>query len=309
MEVIHADMFLSLRNYIKCEDPPNGKDSPSTPTPTKQRRLDDLFAGSTMPRKTTNTKIKSQVDKNTGHNRAARLHRDGNPDISSIKRESKPEDKGIKRSSPNRRRNKQELELSPTRHSPRIQAQKSRLIPKYSLPLIVSPPLPVPRESRPITTLPPLSRPMFNPSLSISTRENQYSQNRSTAEPTPSYHTAFSSPINTSQDSAESVMDTREDSNAAENERLVNRKEIPSSIPWENTPSDGIGDAWPPSQSDSSPTKGSYSKSSQRSQPRYEDGFRVPDPPSSRMSLDSTQDESQAYLSMSPPKAHIRLIV
>ena len=59
---------------------------------------------------------------------------------------------------------------------------------------------------------------------------------------------------------------------------------------------------WPSSQADSFSTKRSHSKSSQRSQPRYEDGFRVPDPPLSRMSLDSTQDESQASLRRSPTK-------
>jgi hypothetical protein len=275
------------------------KNSPPTPTPTKQRRLDDLFAGSTMPRKTTKTKIKSQVDNNTGLNRRHNFIETVTP-IS----ESKPEDKGIKSSSSKRSLNRPELELSPCRRSPRIQAQKSRLIPKYPLPLIESPPLPVRPESRPIAALPPPS-PIFTPSLSINTRENRYSQNRSTTEPTPSYHTAFSSPINTSQNSTESVMDTREDSNASENERLITHKEIPCSIPWENTPSDGIGDAWPSSQSDSSPTKKSYSKSSQHSQPRYDDGFRVPDPPSSRISLDSTQDESQPSLCQSFPNAHL----
>ena len=277
--------------------PPKWKNSPSTPTATKQKRLDDLFAGSTMPRRTIKTKIKSQVD-NKQHDSI-----DTATSISSpINKESRTEDKGIKSSSPSRRRNKTELELSPTRRSPRIQAQKSKLIPRYSLPLIESPRLPVRHDSKPIVTLPHPS-PIFNPSLSINKCGNQDSRNRSTTEPTPSYHTAFSSIPSTSQDPAESVMDTREDSNAPENERLITHEEIPSSIPWENTPSDAIGDAWPSSQPDSSPTKRSHSKSSQQSQPRYEDGFRVPDPPSSRMSLDSTQDESQASLRQSPPKA------
>lgn len=282
--------------------PPKWKNSPSTPTATKQKRLDDLFAGSTMPRKTIKTKIKSQVDNTAGDNKQHDSIETATSISSLISKDTGPENKGIKSSSPSRRRNKTELELSPTRRSPRIQAQKSKLIPRYSLPLIESPPLPIRHDSKPIV-IPPHPSPIFNLSLSINKCGNQDSKSRSTTEPTSSYHTAFSSILNTSQDPAESVMDTREDSNASENERLSVHKEIPSSIPWENTPSDEIGDAWPSSQSDSSPTRRSYSKPSQQSQPRYEDGFRVPDPPSSRMSLDSTQDESQASLRQSPPKA------
>jgi hypothetical protein len=94
-------------------------------------------------------------------------------------------------------------------------------------------------------------------------------------------------------------MDIEDQPDVTETENTVAIKEIPSSLPWERSPSDGIGDAWPSSQSDSSPIRLSQRSPFQRSQPRYEDGFRVPDPPSSKMSqlnLGETQSqESQPH--------------
>jgi hypothetical protein len=85
---------------------------------------------------------------------------------------------------------------------------------------------------------------------------------------------------------------------APENEATSFIREIPSSLPWENTPSDGYGDAWPPSQD--SPKSSQHKTPTHNTQPRYNDGFRVPDPPSSRNGLDDTQDESQASQLRSP---------
>ena len=95
-------------------------------------------------------------------------------------------------------------------------------------------------------------------------------------------------------------MDTNGQSEITEVENPIVIKEIPSSLPWERSPSDGIGDAWPSSQSDSSPVRLSQRSPPHHSQPRYEDGFRVPHPPSSKMSqmgLDSTHcQESQPHI-------------
>lgn len=284
--------------------PPKWKTDPSTPTATKQSKLDNLFAGSTMARKSSKAKnnVQSMED---AHNNANDSIETMTPVSSLSKMENTSAEKGLKGSATKRKRTKPELELSPTRCSPRLQAKKSRLVPKpkYSLSLIESPPLPVPQPSRP---LPGLPAQIFT-SLSIATREDQYPVGRSPSEPTPSFHTALSSPIHSSNEvslSAESAMDIHEEDSTTEHKSVNQNKEIPSSLPLENTPSDGIADAWPSSQSDSSPTKISQSKSMQRSQPRYDDGFRIPDPPSSRMSLDDTQDESQASPSFqhSPPR-------
>jgi hypothetical protein len=281
---------------------PKWKDGPSTPTPTKQSTLDDLFGCPTMSRKSTKAKIEVQSTQD-GHLNGHDSVETGTPSTRPTAKKNKLEEKGVMSSSTKKNHSKPELELSPTRRSPRILAQKSKLIPKspkYSMPLVESPPLPIRSDTRPFPSLSP-APPILTPSLSIAKREGHHPASRSPSEFTQSYHTALLSPIRSSRESfpsEESVMDAREEENTTENKSSDTHKEIPSSLPWENSPSDGIGDAWPSSQSSSFSPKASQSRSIQRSQPRYDNGFRVPDPPSSRVSLDDTQDESFASPSL-----------
>jgi hypothetical protein len=80
--------------------------------------------------------------------------------------------------------------------------------------------------------------------------------------------------------------------------------DIPSSMPWENTPPDGWGDVWPETQL-TSPTRRSQTKSSQSGSGQFNDGFRVPDPPSVHKtslnnSNDSQRSRTSSQLSLSP---------
>lgn len=202
---------------------------------------------------------------------------------------------------------KQELEISTTRRSPRL-TQRSKLTPKYSLPLIQSPPLPV-RDSRPLPTQTPPILPSLSPALPITSRQSQHQPGRSPSEPTASYYTALSSPIDSSPalpSPLKSPVAKNDQPKVTEIENTVVIKEIPSSLPWERSPSDGIGDAWPSSQSDSSPHRSSQRSPLQRSRPLYEDGFRVPDPPSSKMSQ-MNLGETQSQESQPPARSQMSL--
>jgi hypothetical protein len=251
-----------------------------------------------MPTKSVKRKIKGQSAVNVQNTK------DKNESIETVTPPSHEdqEDK-IKESSKKRRVNKTELVLSPTRRSPRLLTQKSRFTHKPALKLALSPSLPI-HNSRPVSTLPQLPPPLpaLPPSLPINTRNSQYQQPRSAMETSPSYHTAPASPIESTPDLSMPVKSpmtqTKEKIITTENEATSFIREIPSSLPWENTPSDGYGDAWPPSQD--SPKSSQHKTPTHNTQPRYNDGFRVPDPPSSRSGLDDTQDESQASQLRSP---------
>jgi hypothetical protein len=70
--------------------------------------------------------------------------------------------------------------------------------------------------------------------------------------------------------------------------------EVQSSMPWENTPSDGYGDAWPSSQSAPSPASSLRSKTSfDRVSTNTEHAFQRFVRSRSKNNLDDTQDESQ----------------
>ena len=253
-----------------------------------------------MPRKGSKVNIKDKPKQKTPTTVAHDSIETETP-LSSPKKENRKDGDSEENISRPEEPSKPELELSASRRSPRLSAQRSKLIPKYSLPLIQSPPLPI-RHSRPLLAQPPPILPSLSPALPITSRQSQHQPGRSPSEATASYYTAFSSPIHSSPaepSSARSAMDTKDQPDVTETENTVTIKEIPSSLPWERSPSDGIGDAWPSSQSDSSPIRLSQRSPFQHSQPRYEDGFRVPDPPSSKMSqmnLGETQSqESQPH--------------
>ena len=274
------------------------------PTPTKQATLDTFLAGPTMPRKANQSKSKAP---NVGY-----IHDDRfdsietvSPELSTSE-ESKREGKsGTKSSS---RTEISELELSPTRRSPRLHVQRNNIVPKYSLPLVQSPPLPT-RCSELLQTHPPPPTPLFNQPLAIDAH-----QGRSSSEPTPSYHTALtSSPVGASlelSDSTNSTMDTGVDKSLKETDTVFTQKEIPSSVPWENTPVDGYGDTWPSTCSDSSPKKSSQANPVHLSQPHRNNSFRIPNSVPSCVSIDDTQDESQAHhgtlnSSQQSPRKHV----
>lgn len=186
--------------------------------------------------------------------------------------------------------NKKQVGSSYPRRSPRLHAQRSKLIPKPTLTLIPSPPLPV-HQPKPVFPRPPSPCPVVSSSLPIDTRPSQNQRDPSASAPISSYHTAKSSPpqsTNTPSSPRRSIMSHVKSS--SENGSI---KEIPSSLPWENSPSDSYGDVWPSSQSASSPTKSQVKPTSQRSQFKYDDGFRVPDLPTSRTAANDTQNRSQ----------------
>ena len=250
--------------------------------------------GSSMPRKRSKVNIKDKPKLRPSSSHEYDSIETETPVSSAPKKENRNDgENGGKISEPPPQT---ELELSPTRRSPRLCAQRSRLIPKYSLPLVQSPPLPV-RDSRPLPSQPPPILPTLRPALPITSRQSQPKPDLSPSERTASYYTALSSPINSTPalpSSAKSPVATNRQPDVTETVHAVVIKEIPSSLPWERSPSDGIGDAWPSSQSESSPLRSSQRSSFQRSQPRFEDGFRVPDPPSSKMSqmnLGETQSQ------------------
>jgi len=190
------------------------------------------------------------------------------------------------------KRFKPELEVSTLRRSPRAQIQKSNLIAKAPLQLTRSPPVP------PIAFRPydrehiPLS-PALSSSLPINTRENKDQRDsRSPSRAASSYHTALSSPRSSPENSSHVTKDTKGDRNVKSIEPTSHVYEIPSSIPWENTPSDGNDDAWPFSPSDSSLLK--FKPPIQLSITGSHHEFRVPTQTSSKITLDDTQDESQS---------------
>jgi hypothetical protein len=267
-----------------------------TPTPSKQATLDNFRVPSPMPRKRNNFNIKRQSKAKTPDPIHDSIETE-TPLSSPPKKESRGDDDRKEVSKPPKLF-PPHLELSPTRQSPRLIARRSNLRPKYSLPVMQSPPLPV-RDSRPLPVQPSPILTTLPQSLPITSRQNQHPQSRSPSEPTPSFYTALTSPIKSNWDPSSSGMDADDQPNIPENDTSLVIKEIPSSIPWERSPSDGIGDAWPSSQSESSPIRSSERSSFQRSQPRYEDGFRVPDPPAAKMSqvtIGSTQsEESQPH--------------
>lgn len=281
-----------------------------------------------MPKKT----VKKNKGQNTKDNRQTDIENDSiqtptpvisTPPTSSVtERTRKPVDKKSKPSKP-------ELELSKTRRSPRPRYQRSNLIPKAPLPLARSPvakSYPRPVESEPFSSL--------SPSLSIMTRKTPDQQStRSPSKPASSYYTALSSPMSSQDESSGSSKSiVRVDEQKAIKEPAISHPsfEIPSSMPWENTPSEGYGDAWPSSQSESGIVvisqeknvnqlgSGSYmpsipsctvdvgdarrpvsassvlSVSTGLDDGRTNDGFRIPDLPlRSSSKLDDTQDLTQ----------------
>jgi hypothetical protein len=249
-----------------------------------------------MPTKSVKRKIKGQSAVNVQNTK------DKNDSIETVTPSLSHEDQEdkIKGSSKKRRVNKTELALSPTRRSPRLLTQKSKFTRKPPLKLALSPSLPV-RNSRPVSTPPQLPPPLpALPPLPINTRNSQQ-QPLTGMETSPSYHTAPASPIESTPNLSMPVQSPTthtKDNITPENEAASFIREVPSSLPWENTPSDGYGDAWPPSQD--SPKSSQHKTPTHSTQPRYNDGFRVPDPPSSRSGLDDTQDESQASQLRSP---------
>jgi len=230
--------------------------------------------------------------------------------LSSPLKDSKEKDKEAEVSGKKRKADRSELALSSTRQSPRLQAQRSRLKPKSSLSVVLSPPLT--RHGAGLIdtahTTPPQS---LSPSLQFVARPSHMES--SASAPTPSYHTALSYPVDASPDpplSPKASMSRPGVDLTPEKPKSFDEKEIPSSIPWENTPSDGYGDTWPSSQSDRTSEQSSQAKTAiHDTQPRYDEGFRVPDPPlrtgstsESQSSRPNSRSSATALLQNSPSK-------
>jgi hypothetical protein len=195
-----------------------------------------------------------------------------------------------------------EVEETPRRFSPRLQIQRSKLIPKPTL-LAVGEPSPARAAGTPTFAWPAVSPPDLSALRSSGT---QLMRSPSKPRSTSTYQTAPTSPVQSSSNSDISQISTihgvlplTTEHTHSQNATHLQTREIPSSLPWENSPTEGYGDSWPSSQSESSPTRKSSTTSSQQSLTRFDNGFRVPAIPASKRSnsVDDTQDESQDRLS------------
>lgn len=275
-------------------------------TPAKQTTLDGFLVGANMPRSSIKRNRKGQSADTKVHVGLPGDSIESQTPVSSPIETSKSKDKKGKLAEKKAKPSKPELDFSTLRRSPRTGIQKSNLIPKTPLPLIRSHPAPI-SASKPVGAEPPPFPLSHLSSLPINTHENKDHQaSRSPSKAASSYYTALSSPMSSQENlslpekfitsGAEAVKLTRP---------IAPVHEVPSSVPWENTPSDGYGDAWPSSQSDSSPALSLKSKPSLErimgNQSRIAHGLSRPP---SKTSLDDTQDESQPdkFVSISPEK-------
>jgi hypothetical protein len=190
-----------------------------------------------------------------------------------------------------------ELELSPTPPSFVIQPGTKGRVRKYSLPIAESPPPPArTMPESPLVESP--SRLTSHPPLAIAPLLSRHHTQEGSS--TASYYTALSSPPNFTQRQSpdkESAMGSNDDDIVGKDEPI---NQVPSSMPWENTPPDGWGDAWPATQP-TSPNRTSQSRAIQPTGRQFSDGFRVPDPPSARNSSfnESQRSRSQSQRSLS----------
>ena len=195
---------------------------------------------------------------------------------------------------------KNQLQLSPTPRSPVIQPGTSGRIPKYSLSVAESPPLHARAVSESSPVIESSSRPNSIPALSIPLPLSQHQPQK--GSPTASYYTALSSPCHLGQTQSpheELVMGDGDDDDVIGKDDI---EEVPSSIPWDNSPLD----AWPATQP-TSPSRRTESNLSQSSSGQFSDGFRVPHPPLSRITSSNFQNESQKSRTRSqrsPPRAY-----